>query len=137
MPETSIVIRCYNEERHIGRLLSGILQQGGLDVEIIVVDSGSTDATLSVAARYPVKILSVHPKDFSFGLSLNTGCQAASHELIVIASAHVSLERRLRLLLYTDAAIGVARTLISPCCAARFAEIGDTALSIIVRQILL
>lgn len=89
MTETSIVIRCYNEEQHIGRLLSGILQQGLRDVEIIVVDSGSTDATLSVAARYPVKILSVHPKDFSFGLSLNTGCQAASHELIVIASAHV------------------------------------------------
>ena len=89
MTETSIVIRCYNEEQHIGPLLSGILQQGLRDVEIIVVDSGSTDATLSVAARYPVKILSVHPKDFSFGRSLNTGCQAASHELIVIASAHV------------------------------------------------
>ncbi|NEO00616.1 MAG: glycosyltransferase, partial [Moorea sp. SIO3I7] len=49
MPEISIIIRCYNEEEHIGRLLSGIMQQTIQDVEIIVVDSGSTDATPSIA----------------------------------------------------------------------------------------
>lgn len=85
----SIVIRCYNEEQHIGRLLSGIMQQTVQDVEIILVDSGSTDATLSIAARYPVKILSIRPQEFSFGRSLNVGCQAATREFIVIASAHV------------------------------------------------
>lgn len=85
----SIVIRCYNEEQHIGRLLSGIMQQTVRDVEIIVVDSGSTDATLSIASRYPVQILSIRPEEFSFGRSLNIGCQAASGEFIVIASAHV------------------------------------------------
>lgn len=89
MNTCSIVIRCYNEEQHIGRLLSGILQQTVKDVEIIVVDSGSTDATLAIAARYPVKILSIRPEEFSFGRSLNFGCQIASGEFIVIASAHV------------------------------------------------
>ncbi len=89
MSRTTIVIRCYNEEQHIGRLLSGIMQQTIQDVEIIVVDSGSTDATLSIASRYPVKILSVQPEDFSFGRSLNMGCEAASGEFIVISSAHV------------------------------------------------
>jgi GT2 family glycosyltransferase len=53
------------------------------------VDSGSTDATLSIASRYPVRILTIRPEKFSFGRSLNTGCQAASGEFIVIASAHV------------------------------------------------
>jgi rhamnosyltransferase len=57
--------------------------------EIIVVDSGSTDGTVAVASKFPVKILSIRPEDFSFGRSLNTGCQAASEELIVVASAHV------------------------------------------------
>ncbi|NEQ09520.1 MAG: glycosyltransferase, partial [Moorea sp. SIO4E2] len=66
MPETSIIIRCYNEEQHIGRLLSGIMQQTIQDVEIIVVDSGSTDATPSIASRYPVKLLSIKPEEFSF-----------------------------------------------------------------------
>lgn len=87
--QPSIVIRCYNEEQHIGRLLSGILQQTVQDVEIIVVDSGSTDATVSIASRYPVKILTICPQDFSFGRSLNLGCEAANGDFIVIASAHV------------------------------------------------
>jgi GT2 family glycosyltransferase len=53
------------------------------------VDSGSTDATLSIASRYPVKILSIKPEEFSFGRALNLGCQAATGEFVVIASAHV------------------------------------------------
>ena len=32
---TSIIIRCYNEEQHIGRLLIGIMQQTVKDIEII------------------------------------------------------------------------------------------------------
>ncbi len=89
MPDISIIIRCYNEEEHIGRLLSGILQQGRKDLEIIVVDSGSTDATLAIASRYPVKVISIKKEDFSFGYSLNVGCEAAAGELHVIVSAHV------------------------------------------------
>ena len=85
----SIVIRCFNEEQHIGRLLSGIIQQTIKDLEIIVVDSGSTDATLAIASRYPVQILSIRPEEFSFGRSLNIGCQAANGEFIILASAHI------------------------------------------------
>ena len=82
-------MRCYNEEQHIGRLLDGIVQQTREDVEIIVVDSGSTDATRTIASKYPVKLLSIKPEDFSFGRSLNLGCRAATGDFIVIASAHV------------------------------------------------
>ena len=85
----SVIIRCYNEEKHIGRLLHGIMEQTFSDLEIIVVDSGSTDKTLSVAKRYPVKIVSISPEEFSFGRSLNRGCEVATAEFIVIASAHV------------------------------------------------
>ena len=88
-PTCSIVIRCYNEEKHIGNLLAGIMAQSVNDVEIILVDSGSTDATLSIATRYPVRILNIAPEEFSFGHSLNIGCAAASADIIVLASAHV------------------------------------------------
>jgi len=87
--KASIVIRCYNEERHIGRLLDGILCQTVQDIEIIVVDSGSTDGTLSILSQYPVTVLNIRPQEFSFGRSLNMGCEAASGEFIVAASAHV------------------------------------------------
>lgn len=89
MSKVSIVIRCYNEAQHIGRLLSGVLQQTVQDVEIIVVDSGSTDDTVAIASQYPIRLLTIQPQDFSFGRALNLGCQAATGEFIVIASAHV------------------------------------------------
>jgi glycosyltransferase involved in cell wall biosynthesis len=85
----SIVIRAYNEETHIGRLLEGVMQQSVHPEEIILVDSGSTDSTLSVAARYPVKILHISPQEFTFGRSLNLGISETRSELLVFASAHV------------------------------------------------
>lgn len=85
----SIVIRAFNEERHIERLLTGILRQDLRDSEIILVDSGSTDETLEIASRYPVKILSISPDEFSFGRSINIGCAEARGEYVVLASAHV------------------------------------------------
>jgi len=85
----SIVIRAYNEEKHIGRLLEGIRHQTIKDVEVILVDSGSTDGTVSVAESFGARIVHIRPEEFTFGRSLNYGIKAAKRELIVIASAHV------------------------------------------------
>ena len=88
-PACSVIIRAYNEEKHIGRLLTGIFQQTLHDVEIILVDSGSTDGTVSIAAQYPVKVVSIPPAEFTFGRSLNRGIEQAQAEWLVFASAHV------------------------------------------------
>jgi glycosyltransferase involved in cell wall biosynthesis len=85
----SIVIRAYNEEKHIGHLLEGISHQTLKDVEVILVASGSTDATTSIAEHYGAKVVHIQPEEFTFGRSLNRGIAAASGEFIVIASAHV------------------------------------------------
>ncbi len=85
----SIVIRAYNEERHIGRLLEGIAQQTLDETEIILVDSGSTDSTLEIARRYALRVVHIQPDEFTFGRSLNRGIAASQGEIIVIASAHV------------------------------------------------
>ena len=89
VPQCSIIIRAYNEEDHIGRLLAGIMEQTLKDIEIIVVDSGSSDATVAIASRFPTQILSIDPHEFTFGRSLNVGCTAARGEFLVFASAHV------------------------------------------------
>jgi len=85
----SIVVRAYNEEKHIGRLLEGIRQQTVKDVEIILVDSGSTDKTVSVAEAFGARLVRIPSEEFTFGRSLNFGVRAATREFIVIASAHV------------------------------------------------
>jgi len=85
----SIVIRANNEERHIGRLLTGIRQQTVPEPEIILVDSGSADATVAIALQYPVHVVHIRPDEFTFGRSLNLGIAEAHGEYIGIASAHV------------------------------------------------
>ncbi len=85
----SIIIRAYNEEKYIGRLLEGIQRQTLKDVEIILVDSGSTDSTVSIAESYGARVVRIPSAEFTFGRSLNYGIKEAKREFIVIVSAHV------------------------------------------------
>ena len=86
-PAVSIVIRAFNEERYIGRLLDLIAGQTIRDPEIIVVDSGSFDRTREVVAGR-VRLVRIEPADFTFGYSLNVGIRAATAPLAAIVSAH-------------------------------------------------
>lgn len=93
-PRASLVIRCYNEREHIGRLLYGVFQQSIEDIEVILVDSGSTDGTLEVAREYPIdEVVHIDPEAFSFGRALNRGIQVAEGKFCVFASAHVYPKR--------------------------------------------
>ncbi len=87
-PLCSIVIRAFNEEEHLGKLLTGIEQQTFQDKETLIVDSGSTDGTLEIANRFDVKIVNIDSRDFTFGRSLNRGIKEAQGRYIVIISAH-------------------------------------------------
>jgi rhamnosyltransferase len=88
-PACSIVIRAYNEEAHLGRLLDGIAHQTIKNVQVIVVDSGSKDQTTQIARDHGAEIVHIDPEEFTFGRSLNYGIQKAIADIVVIASAHV------------------------------------------------
>ena len=85
----SLIIRAYNEEKYIGRLLEGIQQQTIKDVDVILVDSGSTDSTVAIAEAHGARVVNIPSAEFTFGRSLNYGIKAAKREFVVIASAHV------------------------------------------------
>lgn len=89
MPKASIVIRTFNEEKHLGNLLRAITQQDFKDYEVIVVDSGSTDKTLEIAESFNVKVIKIESRDFTFGYALNIGCEASVGEFLVFVSAHI------------------------------------------------
>jgi glycosyltransferase involved in cell wall biosynthesis len=84
-----VVIRSLNEAQHIGRLLIGLSNQTVQPDRVVLVDSGSTDATVEIAKRFGVQVESIAPEFFSFGRSLNLGCAALDTDLIVIVSAHI------------------------------------------------
>lgn len=85
----SAVIRAYNEGAHIGRLLQGLERQTKQLDEVIVVDSGSSDDTVAIARRHGARIVTIAKEEFSFGRSLNYGCEAAEGDLLLLVSAHV------------------------------------------------
>jgi rhamnosyltransferase len=84
----SVVIRTKNEDKNIGRTLSVLFSQTYKNFEVIIVDSGSTDKTLIIAEKYPVKIYEIRPEDFTWGYALNCGFEKAKGEYVVCLSAH-------------------------------------------------
>ena len=88
--KVSIVIRTYNEQRHLGALLKGIQTQerDGFDIETVIVDSGSTDDTVKIATSHAARIVPIKKEEFSFGRSLNIGCDAATGSVLVFVSGH-------------------------------------------------
>jgi prophage antirepressor-like protein len=64
-------------------------QKTSSEIEIILVDSGSTDNTVKIAEKEGVIIVSITPEEFSFGYALNIGCEKATGDILLFASAHV------------------------------------------------
>jgi glycosyltransferase involved in cell wall biosynthesis len=87
-PITSFVIRTYNEEKWIGTVLQTLLDQTRKDFEIIIVDSGSTDSTLEIVKKFPVKLIQIPKEDFNFSYALNIGIKDAKSKYIGILSGH-------------------------------------------------
>jgi rhamnosyltransferase len=85
----SIVIRAKNEAGAIGETLERVFAQVGTpDLEVIVVDSGSSDGTLDIARQFPVRLIEIPPRSFTYGRALNLGIAAARGEFVVALSAH-------------------------------------------------
>ncbi len=89
MKETAVIIRTRNEERWLGVTLKKLFAQTYTDLEVIVVDSGSTDRTLVIAGQFPVRIVTMPYAEFSYPHAWNVGIeQADTQRYIVLLSAH-------------------------------------------------
>ena len=84
-PKISAIILTFDEELNLEQCLKNIV---GLVSEIVIVDSGSTDKTLEIANKFPVKIISISKEEFTFGRSLNRGVEAAAGDFCVMTSSH-------------------------------------------------
>jgi len=89
VPEVSIIIRTKNEAAKIEECLSALLAQDTpRRCEIIVIDSGSTDGTLEICRRFPVRLHEIPPQAFNYGGALNLGAQLARGRFFVSFTAH-------------------------------------------------
>lgn len=56
-PRIQIAVPLLNEARYLRSALDSLLAQTGVDLDIQVLDAGSTDGTLDLLARYPVNVV--------------------------------------------------------------------------------
>lgn len=83
-PKISIVIPCYNCESYIGKCLDSIIAQTYRNLEIIVVNDGSTDSTEEVLNHYATdeRIRCIRQENGGEAAARNTGIEAATGEYI-------------------------------------------------------
>lgn len=79
MALVSILIPCFNAERYVAAAIDSAFAQTHPEVEVIVVDDGSTDASLSVIERYAAWLR------FRYETGPNRGGNAARNRLLQLA----------------------------------------------------
>jgi rhamnosyltransferase len=88
--EISVIIRARDQAASIDRCLALIRDQrtDGRAVELILVDNGSSDATIRLARIHGARVVEVPAPAFTFGGALNLGAANARGDLLVALSAH-------------------------------------------------
>lgn len=89
-PQASVIVRTRDSERTLARALASVRSQT-VAAEIVVVDSGSRDATLAIARAQADRVIEIPPERFTFGHALNVGAAAARAPFHVAVSSHVTL----------------------------------------------
>lgn len=110
MPKLSIIVTAYNVAAYLGPCLDGILGQTLADIEVIVVDDGSTDGTGEIIDAYAAADTRVRPIRFrentpgGVGPAANAGLAAATGDFIGFADGDDLYDAQMFATLY-DAAL--------------------------------
>lgn len=77
----TVVVPCYNSEAYMNKCLKTVISAGE-DVEVIIVDDGSTDRTAEIAdeygENYPSIVKIIHKENGGHGDAVNTGLENAT-----------------------------------------------------------
>ena len=86
-PRVSVVMPAWQAERTVGAAVSSVLQQTYADLELVVVDDGSTDATGAIAAAHPGPVEVVRQENAGVAAARNAGIERARGALIAFCDA--------------------------------------------------
>ncbi len=85
--KVSVIIPCYNAEAYLSQAIESVLAQTYSNVEIIVVDDGSTDASCTVAERYGIRITFIRQKNSGVSAARNAAIAASTGEYLAFLDA--------------------------------------------------
>lgn len=86
-PRVSVIMPAYQAGWCIGAAISSVLWQTFTDLELIVVDDGSTDNTAAVAEAFGDPVRVVHQENLGVGAARKRGMAEAQGELITFCDA--------------------------------------------------
>lgn len=99
-PWLSILMPTYNGQAHLADALDSVLRQGDEGIECIVVDDGSTDATLSILDSYKAKLrmrILAAPRSGNWAANTNMALSAAGGSFVsILHQDDMWMEGRLR-----------------------------------------
>jgi glycosyltransferase involved in cell wall biosynthesis len=85
-PLVSVVIPSYNSAKTLGRALESVLSQSYRNIEVIVVDDGSTDGSADLAAAYK-RVKVIRQENRGAGPARNNGLQHSSGKYVAFLDA--------------------------------------------------
>jgi GT2 family glycosyltransferase len=89
----SILVRVKNEIRALPEFLRRLFAQRGQEqIELVFLDSGSTDGTLPLICSTACSVYQIAPADFSFGSSCNLLMEVSTAPICMFLSGHVLLQ---------------------------------------------
>jgi glycosyltransferase involved in cell wall biosynthesis len=86
-PLVSVIISSYNYERFVEDAIDSALDQTYSNVEVIVVDDGSTDDSRRIIASYGKRIVTVSKENGGQATACNVGFQASKGEIVIFVDA--------------------------------------------------
>ena len=87
MVAISVLLLTKNGSRDLERVLPALYHQQDVpDFEVIAIDSGSTDSTVSLLQRYPVRLRRIAPQTFHHARTRNLAASIATGQFLVLLS---------------------------------------------------
>ena len=81
--KASVVLLTKNPGSSFRETLEAIYRQNLKPMEVLVIDSGSTDGTISLVQKYPAQLIQIKPEAFGHGRTRNLGGNLAKGEFLV------------------------------------------------------
>lgn len=106
MPKISVIIPVYNVEKFLRRCLDSIINQTMNDIEIILIDDGSTDNSGNICDEYAEKddrIIVIHKENGGVSSARNKGLDIASGEYVTFVDSDDYIDNNMYEVLYRNA----------------------------------